>query len=189
MSLESRKGVNGKRYRFKVYRLGKTFKGHWRGSVEEAKADEAEFRKRINVAPCSLAGCAADYLADCGAKRSKSRFEGLRYNFTRQGKLFPSWQPRFLNNCPADHFDDLGDDCVSKGSKSVHPAGNPISHSTHVGFNGPLTAVCKFIPPSRPCVPGPVDILLCGVGHIFAQTCKLVIVLRGPPFMRRFIAM
>jgi hypothetical protein len=34
----------------------------------------------------------------------------------------------------------LGDDGVAEASKSVHPAGNPMSHSTHVGFNCPPTA-------------------------------------------------
>ena len=38
---------------------------------------------------------------------------------------------------PADQFDNLRDDCVSEGSQSVHPIGNPISHSTHVGFSFP----------------------------------------------------
>ncbi len=28
-------------------------------------------------------------------------------------------------------------DSVPKGSEAVHPRGNPISHSTHVGFNAP----------------------------------------------------
>jgi hypothetical protein len=31
----------------------------------------------------------------------------------------------------------LGDDGVSKGSKAVHPVGNPMSTSTHPGFNCP----------------------------------------------------
>ena len=38
---------------------------------------------------------------------------------------------------PADDFDNLRDDGVSESPKSVHPAGNPMSHSTHVGFNAP----------------------------------------------------
>jgi hypothetical protein len=38
---------------------------------------------------------------------------------------------------PPDVFGDLGDDGVSEGPQSVHPSGNPMSHSTHVGFNGP----------------------------------------------------
>jgi hypothetical protein len=36
-------------------------------------------------------------------------------------------------------FDDLRDDGISEGFKSVHPSGNPISHSTHVGFREPPT--------------------------------------------------
>src|SRR5262245_6785875 len=37
-----------------------------------------------------------------------------------------------------NHFEDLvrdlRDDGVSESFKSVHPRGNPMSHSTHVGF-------------------------------------------------------
>jgi hypothetical protein len=43
-----------------------------------------------------------------------------------------------LEELPADDFDDLRDDGISEGSKAVHPSGNPMSHSTHVGFNAPL---------------------------------------------------
>jgi len=37
----------------------------------------------------------------------------------------------------ADVFGGLWDYGVSEGSKSVHPVGNPMSHSTHVGFKCP----------------------------------------------------
>jgi hypothetical protein len=40
----------------------------------------------------------------------------------------------------ADDFGDLGDYGVSESSKSVHPAGNPMSHSTHIGFTFPPIA-------------------------------------------------
>jgi hypothetical protein len=40
----------------------------------------------------------------------------------------------------------LRDDGVSEGSKAVHPRGNPISHSTHVGFNIPPAALGRGIP-------------------------------------------
>jgi hypothetical protein len=39
---------------------------------------------------------------------------------------------------PPDHFDDLRDDGVSEASQAVHSGGNPMSHSTHVGFNVPI---------------------------------------------------
>jgi hypothetical protein len=42
---------------------------------------------------------------------------------------------------PADMFGDLGDYGVSEDSESVHPVGNPISHSTHIGFNIPVVCV------------------------------------------------
>ena len=32
-------------------------------------------------------------------------------------------------------FKELRDNSVSESSKSVHPSGYPMSHSTHVGFN------------------------------------------------------
>ena len=37
----------------------------------------------------------------------------------------------------ADDFRDLRNDAIAEASKAVHSAGNPISHSTHVGFNAP----------------------------------------------------
>ena len=43
-------------------------------------------------------------------------------------------------------FRDLRDDGVAEGSKAVHPSGNPMSHSTHVGFRQPPTAVAKPSP-------------------------------------------
>ena len=32
---------------------------------------------------------------------------------------------------------DLGHYRVAKGSKAVHPMGNPMSHMTHIGLNFP----------------------------------------------------
>jgi hypothetical protein len=53
-----------------------------------------------------------------------------------------SCQPPFrLEDCAADDFGDLRDDGVSEGSKAVHPRGNPMSHSTHVGFSAPPAAL------------------------------------------------
>ena len=37
----------------------------------------------------------------------------------------------------AYEFCDLWDYSVSESFKSVHPSGNPISHSTHIGFSRP----------------------------------------------------
>lgn len=47
---------------------------------------------------------------------------------------------RGLNYCSPDDFDDLRDDRVPEASQTVHPSGNPMSHSTHVGFNCPPIA-------------------------------------------------
>jgi hypothetical protein len=41
---------------------------------------------------------------------------------------------------PSNVFGNLRDDGVAEGSKSVHPLGNPMSHSTHVGFSCPPMA-------------------------------------------------
>jgi len=43
-----------------------------------------------------------------------------------------------LNYPLADPLRDLRDDGVSESSKSVHPSGYPMSHSTHAGFNCPV---------------------------------------------------
>jgi hypothetical protein len=50
-----------------------------------------------------------------------------------------------------DRFRDLRDDGVSEGSKAVHPSGNPMSHSTHVGFKLPPT--CSLNGRLLSCVP------------------------------------
>lgn len=50
------------------------------------------------------------------------------------------------HDCSPDDFDDLRDDGVSEGSKAVHPGGNPISHSTHVGFNVPPATQGSVLP-------------------------------------------
>lgn len=44
----------------------------------------------------------------------------------------------------ADEFCDLGDDGVSETSDAVHPIGNPMSHSTHIGFSRPDTFSCAI---------------------------------------------
>src|SRR4051812_8020339 len=51
-----------------------------------------------------------------------------------------------LHDRPADDFDDLRDDGIAEGSKAVHSSGNPMSHSTHVGFNEPpsVTRTASF---------------------------------------------
>lgn len=60
----------------------------------------------------------------------------------------------------ADQFDDLRDDGVSEGSKAVHPIGNPISHSTHVGFSPPRFP--ELTPSTIPTVRGSEDCCLPG---------------------------
>ena len=53
--------------------------------------------------------------------------------------------PFHLRYCPEDWVELLGHDGVSEALKSVHPSGNPISHSTHVGFSKPPTAVFNSV--------------------------------------------
>ena len=65
------------------------------------------------------------------------------------------WLQRFhgfrFEDGPPDDFRDLRDDGVSEGSKTVHPRGNPISHSTHIGFNAPVSpAMVKALPKVNP---------------------------------------
>jgi hypothetical protein len=52
---------------------------------------------------------------------------------------------RFHDETP-DVFGYLGDDGVSESVQSVHPRGNPMSHSTHVGFNEPPTSAARLLP-------------------------------------------
>jgi len=44
-----------------------------------------------------------------------------------------------LNYRAPNQLDDLRYDGVAEAPKSVHPSGNPMSHSTHVGFSLPPT--------------------------------------------------
>ena len=69
----------------------------------------------------------------------------MRRVIQRAGRLYGSVETlvlslRRLNYCSPDDFDDLRDDRVAKAPQSVHPSGNPMSHSTHVGFNAPPAA-------------------------------------------------
>jgi hypothetical protein len=45
--------------------------------------------------------------------------------------------PVVVYDHPPDEFGDLWDYGVSESSQSLHPMGNPMSHSTHIGFNCP----------------------------------------------------
>lgn len=53
----------------------------------------------------------------------------------------PSRAPLPRLNRPEDHFRDLRDDGIAERGKAVHPSGNPMSHSTHVGFNCPPAGI------------------------------------------------
>ena len=66
-----------------------------------------------------------------------------------------------------DDFRDLRDDGVAEGSKTVHPSGNPMSHSTHVGFNEPPTVAARFGLPRMNCFGVLSRCEAVGVGSIF----------------------
>jgi hypothetical protein len=57
------------------------------------------------------------------------------------------------DNLPPDEFGYVGNNGVSDPSHSVHLVGNPMCHSSHVGFSGPMrttvraTAVTRSSPP------------------------------------------
>jgi hypothetical protein len=90
---------------------------------------------------------------------------------------------------PLGHLGNYG---VAESSKSVHPAGNPMSHSTHVGFRLPPTCTTSGSAPcelGERCAPKNVRLsLTIGVGHICTATARLVTVERGPPGMFAFIS-
>jgi hypothetical protein len=73
-----------------------------------------------------------------------------------------------LHDAAADVLGYLGDDGVSEAAQSVHPSGNPMSHSTHVGFNAPLMYVPFFIADLRAFEPRALSSALAapGVGNI-----------------------
>jgi hypothetical protein len=77
----------------------------------------------------------------------------------------------------ADKLGDLRDYGVSEGLKSVHPSGNPMSHSTHRGFKVPspelrtsgwLPSIFCIFEPGRPAASS----FAVGVGHIFTATAR-----------------
>ena len=47
-----------------------------------------------------------------------------------------------FHDCASNKLWYLWNNGISEGGETVHPVGNPISHSTHVGFNAPPT--CAF---------------------------------------------
>jgi hypothetical protein len=77
---------------------------------------------------------------------------------------------------------------VSEASQAVHTAGNPISHSTHVGFNIPPTSFASWRPWCTcrgECVRG----CAVGVGHSVTKSHNVVPLFPVdpcPPFAVRF---
>lgn len=90
--------------------------------------------------------------------------------------------PTISSNTPCDPFGPLGDHCIAQGLYSVHPAGNPISHSMNEGLRHSVTgprfdSPCWWIKAaSVKVVPGfpfsiypwrllPTESIAVGVGH------------------------
>ena len=105
------------------------------------------------------------------------------------GGLILVLNTRPRHNRPPDHFDDLRDDRVAEAPQSVHPSGNPMSHSTHVGFSCPVLPGSITTPFKLPCdtscvcdllpnIPDPLWHTAVGVGHITAATASTKLPLR-----------
>ena len=73
-------------------------------------------------------------------------------------------------------FRDLRDDRVAESPQSVHPSGNPMSHSTHAGFRAPPTAAFSGRLLRSICDGGPLLEASCvvGVGHQRTASPKLL---------------
>jgi hypothetical protein len=134
-----------------------------------------------------------------------------------QSRGYPSFF--VLDDAPADPFGDLRDEGVSEGATAVQSVGNPMSHSRNVGFSGPRMALrpCDWRPdrrlavgvghlkwplglglPRTAWIKSPLPPLSASVARGVGQSSRSialtitvsdVIVLRGPPFIRAFIAM
>ena len=86
----------------------------------------------------------------------------------------------------ADELGDLGDDRVPATLETVHSRGNPMSHSTHVGFNCPpagITPIAGSVSCPRRC-PGfeePFQSFAEGVG-----VRAIAVARSSPPLPSRF---
>lgn len=74
------------------------------------------------------------------------------------------------DNFAPNQFGNLRHYGVSEASQSVHPVGNPMSHSTHFGFGTPPNRVGRsssYLSRSLPLlrVLGPFQSVALGVGH------------------------
>ena len=94
--------------------------------------------------------CHGDYRP--GARHpARHRSASAQTRFARRGRDARSFL--VLEDPVPDPLGDLRDEGVAEGGKAVHPSGNPISHSTHVGFSCPgapwarATAVGRSSPP------------------------------------------
>ncbi len=70
---------------------------------------------------------------------------------------------------------------IAKGSKSVHPIGQPISHSTHCGFNFPPTWAASVGVLRLLSLGALVSFALCavGVGHLVGNNPEPVSLVIG----------
>ncbi len=100
------------------------------GRTQDAKAvKRADYAALGNAVPRVTRPCGAE---SAGCYAARPPLSGSAYSLVLS--------LRRLNYCSPDDFDDLRDDRVPEASQTVHPSGNPMSHSTHVGFNAPPAA-------------------------------------------------
>ena len=77
-------------------------------------------------------------LSELSSQLPKLTAHSSVFSSIKSKRGFPARCSPYGFNYPfPDPFRDLRDDGVSESSQTVHSLGNPISHSTHVGFNCP----------------------------------------------------
>src|SRR5262249_52684405 len=93
-------------------------KGSWRQMIEEAEEDERNYRRIINLPVHSLEGCVKDYLLDSVEKRSKNRYDGIRYNMGRW--IIPFFGSMTnVNTITSEHVDQFIELHRKRGVKNI----------------------------------------------------------------------
>ena len=139
---------------------------------------------RTEAAPCPLPACAsACPFAPFSSSTRTGLFTSVNNRLpracTRSARFFSVFAFScigivhfYLCNRLKNRKKLLRNYCVSETFKSVHPIGNPMSHSTHVGFNWPPTTTSKLGPPSPCFCPAARAFCAFGVGNIAATASK-----------------
>jgi len=86
--------------------------------IEEAEEDERNYRRIINLPVHSLEGCVKDYLLDSVEKRSKNRYDGIRYNMGRW--IIPFFGSMTnVNTITSEHVDQFIELHRKRGVKNI----------------------------------------------------------------------